>query len=591
MPAGTEIYRAMSVKPLAVLAIMIAVSTPDAAQTAVPPDGAPSSETVQYQECDGNQCDTGNPGTWTFRGASGEARWPSGAKAALTLESSGDGNITVRRVDTSDSTSQGFTAVYRGTLRNGRYEGTVDASWPGHFRQGVVHYSWSATVMPGQPQPSRASTQPTRPSESGAPPSGPGAGTQAASPSVAVASQGPTSVLQGPAQMAGILEAPAPFTAVRSLPKQMRFCDNFCFRLTLANDHYEAVQEGSTDGAVGSIYSVVRFSPQAIEFYRNDANRQFAILTGRMSSDGNRLVDGSIAWYQPDGSSNTVTGVALTWGLALMEARASAAAANPALGPTQPSKPTFTPPDPTHPGSPTGTAVGDYFYNQVEQMRARPVPTDISLPRGASPFFKSYPDDIRAVLQPEFPLAPELHELSCDSQLNVTGNEALEIGRYALRAGEFLRARCWLERGARTKNIRANEVLAISYLMGWGVKQNQAVGFLWILNLWKSSRDLWSYHFLAQCLRYGVGTPVDIHTAARLEQALMADPSGRALILSIGADDAEQRREFARLDLLMFPPMRTQRVCKHGEPCRDDTVIDQDEYNRKLQAIDTGQAN
>jgi hypothetical protein len=96
-----------------------------------------------------------------------------------------------------------------------------------------------------------------------------------------------------------------------------------------------------------------------------------------------------------------------------------------------------------------------------------------------------------AVLQPEFPLSPELHELPCDSQGNVTGNEALEIGRYALRAGEFLRGRCWLERGARTKNIRANEVPAISYLMGWGVKQNQAVGFLWILNLWKSSRDLW----------------------------------------------------------------------------------------------------
>jgi hypothetical protein len=320
MLARTEMYRTMSVKPLAVLAMMIAISTPDAAQTAVPPD-----ETVQYQECDGNQCGTGNSGTWTFRGANGEAHWPSGAKAALTLESSGDGNITVRRVDTADSTTPGFTAVYRGKLRNGRYEGTVDASWPGHFPQGVVHYSWSATVMPGQPQPSSASAQPTQPS-------GSGAGTQAASPSVAVANQGPDSVLKGPAQMAGILDAPAPFTAVGSLPKQMRFCGIFCFRLTLANDHYEAVQEGSTDGAVGSIYSVVRFSPQAIEFYRNDANHQFAILTGRMSSDGNRLVDGSIAWYQPDGSSNTFSGVALTWGPALMEARASAAAANPALG-------------------------------------------------------------------------------------------------------------------------------------------------------------------------------------------------------------------------------------------------------------------
>jgi len=579
-------HRAMSVKPLSALAMMLAVSIPATSQAAALPDGAASVQTAQYQECDGNQCDTGNPGTWTFRGPNGVAHWPNGAKATLTLESSGDGNITVRRVDTLDSTSPGFTAVYRGTLRNGRYEGTVDASWPGHFQQSI-HYSWSATVMPGQPQSSSASTTPTQPS-------GPGTVTQATTPSVAVASQGPDAILKGPAQMAGILDAPPPFTAVRSLPTQMRFCGIVCFRLTLANDHYEAVQEGSTDGAVGSIYSVVRFSPQAIEFYRNESNHQFAILTGRMSSDGNRLVDGSIAWYQPDGSSNSFSGVALTWGPSLMEARASTPPANAASAPAQPSKPAFTPPDPTHPGSPTGTPVGDYFYNQVEQMRARPAPTDISLPRGASPFFKSYPADIRAVLQPEFPLSPALHELSCDSQVNVTGNEALEIGRYALRAAEFLRGRCWLERGARTKNIRANEVLALAYLMGWGVKRNQTVGFLWILNLWKSSRDLWSYHFLAQCLNNGVGTPINLHTAARLEQALLADPGGRAITLSIGADDAELRRESARLDLMMSPPMRWQHACNPREPrvqACGNLEIDQEEYNRQMGAINAGQAN
>ena len=587
-------YRATSMKPLATLTMMLAVTTPAAAQTGVPPDGTAISQTLQYRECDANQCDTGNPGTWTFRGASGEAHWPSGAKAALTLESSGDGNITVRRVDTSDSTSPGFTAVYRGTLRNGRYEGTVDASWPGHFQQGV-HYSWSATAIPGQPQSLSASSQPTQSPGTGAPPSGPGA-TQAATPSVAVTSQDPDAVLKGPAQMAGILDAPAPFTAVGSLPKQMRFCGIVCFRLTLVNDHYEAVQEGSTHGAIGSIYSVVRFSPQAIEFYRNESNHQFAILTGRMSSDGNHLVDGVIAWYQPDGSSNTFKGVALTWGSALMEARASTATANPVTAASQPSKPAFTPPDPTHPESPTGTAVGDYFYNQVEQMRAHPVPTAISLPNGASAFFKSYPDDIRAVLlQSEFPLLPAMPELPCDSQVKVTGDEALEIGMYAMRAAEFLRGRCWLERSARTKNTRANEVLAVAYLMGWGVKQNQAVGFLWILNLWKSSRDLWAYHFLAQCLRYGIGTPVNIRTAARLEQALIADPRGQAIIMSIGADDAEQRREFARLNLLMSPPTRKQRVCGPGptgwSACYDHDVIDQDEYNRQMGAINAGQAN
>lgn len=48
------------------LVLMLAVFTPFAAQTAVASEGAASSQTVQFQECDGNQCDAGNPGTWTF---------------------------------------------------------------------------------------------------------------------------------------------------------------------------------------------------------------------------------------------------------------------------------------------------------------------------------------------------------------------------------------------------------------------------------------------------------------------------------------------------------------------------------------------
>ena len=535
---------------------------------------------MQYQECDGSQCDAGKLGTWTFRGASGDARWPSGARASLTLETTDEGSITVHRVDVAGSASAGFTAVYHGTLHNGRYEGTVDASWPGHFPQAGVHYAWWAAVVTGQSQPSASSASPSQPS-----------GPTASSGSV---TQGPSSVLQGPLKLVAILDAPAPFAATSSLPKQMRFCGVICFKLALVNDHYEATQEPSSDGSVvSSIYTVVRFSPQAIELYRNESNHQFGILTGRMSSDGDQLIDGSIVWYQPDGSSNAFAHVTLSWGAALMEARAwTPPAAESAAAPAAPPKHALTPPDPTHPDSPTGTIMGDYFYNQVEQMRARPVPVEIDITPEESPFYKSYPDDIRAVLQPEFRLAPGLHELPCDSKLDISGEEALEIGRYALRAAEFLRGRCWLERGARTKNVRANEVLALAYLMGWGVKQNQQVGFQWFLNIWKSSKDLWAYHFLAQCLRFGVGTSVDTYTAARLDQALIADPRGQDLIMKIGADDAEQRREFARLNLMMSPPTRSHQVCEHLptpglSTCRDQADFDQDEFNRQMQEINS----
>jgi hypothetical protein len=125
---------------------MAPAGLPEPAPVPIDPQGVP----LGFQECDGNQCDHGGGGIWIFHGQSGEARWPDGAIAKLTIERFDAGGVVIRRIDTTNSGSPGFTALYTGTARNGRYEGRVDAYWPGHFPKGkppgMVHYTWFATV-------------------------------------------------------------------------------------------------------------------------------------------------------------------------------------------------------------------------------------------------------------------------------------------------------------------------------------------------------------------------------------------------------------------------------------------------------------
>jgi hypothetical protein len=101
-------------------------------------------------ECEGNQCDSGNSGAWIFHGNAGVGRWTAGQVADLTIERFDATKIVIRRVDRLSSPSPGFSAVYSGKLKNGRIDGIVDASWPGHFPNqnppGTVKYLWFASI-------------------------------------------------------------------------------------------------------------------------------------------------------------------------------------------------------------------------------------------------------------------------------------------------------------------------------------------------------------------------------------------------------------------------------------------------------------
>lgn len=120
---------------------------------------------VGLQECDGNQCDAGNGnlGIWIFHGRIGEAHWPSGAIAKLEIEQYNDEGVVIRRTDTANSGSPGFTAVYQGEFRDGKIVGTVDASWPGHFPKsrtpGYINYPFFASVPQTSCEAGEESTQ------------------------------------------------------------------------------------------------------------------------------------------------------------------------------------------------------------------------------------------------------------------------------------------------------------------------------------------------------------------------------------------------------------------------------------------------
>jgi hypothetical protein len=117
--------------------------------TALPPLTIP----VGLEVCDGGCMNSdGNLGTWIFHGQTkGKAQWARGGQVAtVTIERYDYQRIVIRREDLPTSSSPGFTAVYEGTIRNKRIEGTATGKWPGHFPEGkppgTARYQWFATI-------------------------------------------------------------------------------------------------------------------------------------------------------------------------------------------------------------------------------------------------------------------------------------------------------------------------------------------------------------------------------------------------------------------------------------------------------------
>jgi Sel1 repeat len=78
-----------------------------------------------------------------------------------------------------------------------------------------------------------------------------------------------------------------------NLPQVMRFCGPAaCATLTWNNGQYDAVYDQSSGT---STYTVELFTPQAVRIIRRESGGT-AVLTGRISSRGDSVIDGRITW-------------------------------------------------------------------------------------------------------------------------------------------------------------------------------------------------------------------------------------------------------------------------------------------------------
>jgi len=92
-----------------------------------------------------SECELGICGVWQFSGDSGNAHWPGGYVATLTVERFGFDGVTIHRHDTSGP-KPGAVAVYTGKIIGDQLTGEIQWSWPGHSDQ--LHKGpFAATIL------------------------------------------------------------------------------------------------------------------------------------------------------------------------------------------------------------------------------------------------------------------------------------------------------------------------------------------------------------------------------------------------------------------------------------------------------------
>ena len=100
----------------------------------------------------------------------------------------------------------------------------------------------------------------------------------------------------------------------RSLPPVMKFCAYHCFTFTLENGIYTNYDKVSGEPGEKRILTIESFKKESVIFHRTDYgnNQNSAVMTGRISEDGNSLVDGIIKWQD-----NKTFSFQMTWGTKL----------------------------------------------------------------------------------------------------------------------------------------------------------------------------------------------------------------------------------------------------------------------------------
>ena len=356
-----------------------------------------------------------------------------------------------------------------------------------------------------------------------------------------------------------------------ALPKVMHFCALHCMTLVWDRDHF-------TTPHTGSVWAVESFMRKSVVIRRVDAgpNPYRAVYRARISDSG-EIVDGGNYRF--------------TWGTKLNSIPGEDGPEQVAL--TNELQPKAQPDQSSSAPLNLSEWAAQLMADSKAELRRQGADTSrVKLPPGASPQFATFPADMRAVLQPDVPILPAKMKLACTAAVDESDpDEALEIGKFAFRAAEFDRGYCWIRRSAALESVRANVILGVAYIMGWGVQKDAAKGFQYFKTESHTTPDVWAGYFAKECYLHGVGTPVNLPMATRIETNLMFSPAGQAMYMSIGADDREVRRQYERGLALFSPPITTRSACEYSaaqkrEICHNDQRIDQERLGQDLKAID-----
>ncbi len=211
---------------------------------------------------------------------------------------------------------------------------------------------------------------------------------------------------------------------------------------------------------------------------------------------------------------------------------------------------------------------------------------NVNVPADASVRFATYTADVRSLLRQQGPLYIQDANLPCETDIKVSAKTALEIGKSAFRKAEFDKGYCWVKRSVDMGDKHAIVVLGVAYAKGWGVPVNATKAADYFKESAYKYVDVWGIYFLKECMRHGFGIPVDKDASYKLDVWLDLNDEGKKLIMSIGADDRDVVEGLQRLELALMPPTKQIRKCSNvTQQCHEETIEDDDEYQRELDRI------
>jgi hypothetical protein len=359
-------------------------------------------------------------------------------------------------------------------------------------------------------------------------------------------------------------------------PQKGRLCvEADCTNLTWAGDHYDGRKDGKPDIVARFWLKVweaghVEFSGKTAMAIAGGFPLE-ATFTGRIAPGGGSIADGVQEWSVGYSASGTGT-YSLTWDKTPSNA----------------------------------VALGN--VGQFQAPRHSKANPNIRLPPGASEAFASYPADVRAVLLPEHELLPEDAVRPCDDAKEDDKDNtgvydpvlSLEIGRFALRRGEYLRGRCWINHSAvLNANPRAVVLLGVLYLMGWTFPKDAHQAFHYFDGGGFRQRDPWAIYFMEQAFETGNGATKNPAKAAEFESYLMTHDDGQTVLSMIGADDASVVWRAARMRAIANAPTKPTSKCDdqprtnpstgvrtYGTVCDTTYVTDYEALQRELDRLD-----